>query len=161
MRDQDVVGILRGTGAHGDEAARLEDLIEGGTVYDEVLDNGETLAAPRLHGDGGAVLEVTHEELAGGHVIVRTVGTAVDIEAAGAADTFAAVVVERHRTATLAAALHRHRVETLADQLLVQDIEHLQEGGVLFDAGNMVGLEMTLGLGVLLTPYFQIEFHLA
>ena len=94
-------------------------------------------------------------------MVVRTVGAAVDIEAAGATDALAAVVVERHGTAALAAAFHRHRVATLADELLIEDIEHLQEGGVLLNAGNMVGLEMTRGLGVLLTPYFQIEFHLA
>ena len=96
-----------------------------------------------------------------GEVIVRTVCTAVDIQATGAADAFAAIVIEGHGTAALAAALHRDRVATLADELLIEDIEHLQEGGVLLNAGNMVGLEMTRGLGVLLTPYFQIEFHLA
>ena len=94
-------------------------------------------------------------------MVVRTVCTAVDIQATGAADAFAAVVIEGNGAAALAATLHGHGIATLADQLLVQDIEHFQEGSILFDAGNMVGLEMTRGFGVLLTPYFQIEFHLA
>ena len=34
-----------------------------------------------------------------------------------------------------------------------------ETGPLLFDAGNLVGLEMTLFLGVLLTPYLKIEIH--
>ncbi len=161
VRNQDVVGILRRASAHGDEAAGLEDLVKRGTVHDEVLDHGEGRTAPGLHRDGGAILEMAHEQLAGGHVVVRTVGTAINIESAGSADALTAVVVEGHRAAALAAALHGHGIATLADELLIEDIEHLQEGSILFDAGNMVGLKMSLGLGVFLTPYLQIEFHLA
>ena len=161
VRDQDVVGILRRTGPDRNEAAGLEDLIEGAAVHDEVLDDRETGAAPRLHRDGGAIFEMAHEELAGRHMIVRTVCASVNIQATGTADAFAAVVVEGDGTAALATAFDGDRIASLPDQLLVENIKHLQERSVLLDTGNMVGLEMTLGLGVLLTPYFQIEFHLA
>ena len=147
VRDQDGVRILRGAGADGDETAGLEDLVEGLTVHDEVLDHREGGAPPRFHGDGGARVEMTHEELAGGHLVVRTVGAAVHIQGAGAADALAAVVVEGD-------GLH-----TLADELVVQDVQHLQEGGVLFHVGDMIGLEVTLGFGVLLTPHFHVIFH--
>ena len=80
VRDKDVVGVLGGAGADGDETAGLQNLVEGGTVHDKVLDHGEGGASPRLYSDGSAVLEVAHKELAGGHVVVRTVGTAVDVE---------------------------------------------------------------------------------
>ena len=85
--------------------------------------------------------------------------TSVDEQAAGAANTFAAVVVERHRTAALAAALDCHRIHTLTDKLFIEDVQHLQEGGVALYTRNMISLEMTLGLGVFLTPYLEIEFH--
>ena len=160
VRNQEVVGILRSTRTDGNESACLEDLVECGTVHHQILDHRETGAAPGFHRDGGAVLEMTHKELAGRHVVVRPVGASVDIQSAGTADALAAVMVEGHGTAALAAALHCHGVATLADQLLIEDIEHLQERGVFLNAGNMIGLEMTFGLGVLLTPYLQIEFHL-
>ena len=90
---------------------------------------------------------MTHEELAGGHLVVRTVGAAVYIQGAGTADALAAVVVEGDG------------FHTLADELVVQDVQHLQEGGVLFHVGDMIGLEVTLGFGVLLTPHFHVIFH--
>ena len=38
-------------------------------------------------------------------------------------------------------------------QVIVQDIEHLEERGVGRDIIDLIGLECSLGLGVLLTPY--------
>ena len=102
---------------------------------------------------------MTHEELAGGHVIVRTVSAAVNEQRACTADTLAAVVVERHRTAALAASVNGYWIVTLTDQLLIEDVKHFEERGVLLYSGNMISLKMTLFLGVLLTPYLKIEIH--
>ena len=159
VRDEDVVGILGGTSSDRDESAGLKDLVERAAVNNQVLDYRETSASERLHGDGSAILEVTHEELAGGHVIVRTVRAAVDEQRAGTADTLAAVVVERHRTAALAASVNGYWIVTLTDQLLIEDVKHFEERGVLLYSGNMISLKMTLFLGVLLTPYLKIEIH--
>ena len=147
MRDENGIGILRSTGTDGNETTSLEDLVEGLTIYNQVLDHREGGAPPRFHGDGGARLEMTHEQLAGSHLIVRTMGAAVHIQGAGAADTLAAVVVEGDG------------FHTLADQLVIKNVQHLQEGGILFHVGDMIGLEVTLGFGVLLTPYFHVIFH--
>ena len=160
MRDEDVVGILGAAGADGNESASLQNLIKCAAVHHQVLDHREGLAAPGFHRNGGAILEVTHKQLAGSHVIVRTVGTAIDIQATCTADTFTAIVVERHGTGTLAAALYGNGIVPFANQLLVQDVQHLEERSVLFDSGDVIGLKMTLLLGVLLTPYLQIEFHI-
>ena len=92
-------------------------------------------------------------------MIVGTMCASVDVKRAGAADTLTAVMVERHRAAALASTIHRNRIATFTDKLLVENIEHFQERGVLLDSGNMIGFKMAFGLGVLLTPYFQIEFH--
>ena len=159
VRDKDVVGILGGTGSDRDESASLKDLVERAAVNDQILDDRETSASERLHGDGSAILEVTHEELAGGHMIVRTVSAAVNEQRAGTADTLAAVVVERHRTAALAASVNGYWIVTLTDQLLIEDVKHFEERGVLLYSGNMISLKMTLFLGVLLTPYLKIEIH--
>ena len=59
-------------------------------------------------------------------------GAAVD-EETSPADTLAAIVVERHRAAALAARSTR-RIATLADQLLVQDVQHFEERSVFFDS---------------------------
>ena len=154
MRDEDIVGILGGTGADGDESAGLKDLVKRTPVDHKVLDDREGCTSPRLHGDGRAILEMTHEQLAGGNMVIRTVGASVDIEGTGTADTLAAVMVERDRTAALAAALDRYRVATLADKLFIQNIKHLEERCIFLNTRNMISLEMSFFLGVLLAPYF-------
>ena len=154
VRNKDVVGILGGAGANGDKTSGLKDLVKRTPVYHKVLDDREGCAAPRFDGDGGTVLEMTHEKLAGSHMVVRTVRTAVDIERAGSADAFAAVVVERDGTAALASALYRDRVATFADELLIENIKHLEEGCIFLNTRNMISLEMSFFPGVLLAPYF-------
>jgi hypothetical protein len=42
LRDEDGVGVLRSTRAHGGIAAGLDDLVEGAAVDHAVLDDGET-----------------------------------------------------------------------------------------------------------------------
>ena len=154
VRDEDIVGILGGTGTDRDESAGLEDLVKRTPVDHKVLDDREGGASPRLHGDGRAILEMTHEQLAGGNMVIRTVGASVNIEGTGTAYTLAAVMVERDRTAALAAALDSDRVATLADKLLIQNINHLEERCIFLNTRNMISLEMSFFLGVLLAPYF-------
>ena len=127
MRDEDIVGILGGSCAHGDESTCLKDLIECASVDHEVLDDRESSASPRLYGNGSSVFEMAHEELASGNMVVRTVCTAVDIKRTSSANAFAAVMVEGDRTAALASAFHCDGVTPLADELLVKDIKHLEE----------------------------------
>ena len=159
VRDKDIVGILRRSGTYGNEAAGLQNLVKCSTVNHKILYNRESCASPRLYRNGGAILKMTHKQLAGSHVVVRTMGAPVDVQRASAAYTLAAVVVERYRTAALAAALHSHGVASLADKLLVKDVKHLKEGRIFLYTRNMICFEMALCLGVLLTPYFHIVFH--
>ena len=67
--------------------------------------------------------------------------TTIDVQRAHTADTLAAVVVECHR------------LLAFVNKVIVQDIEHLEERGVGRDIIDLIGLECSLGLGVLLTPY--------
>ena len=159
MTDENRVRILSRTGTHGNKSAGLENLVKSRAVHYQILDNREGCASERFDRNGGAILEVTHEKLAGRDAVVRTMSAAIYKQTAGTADTFAAIMVEGDRTGTLAAAFNRHGINALADKLFIKDIQHLQEGGIAFNTRNMISLEMTLGLGVFLTPYLEIEFH--
>jgi hypothetical protein len=71
---RDGVAVLGAPGAHGDEAAGLDDAVEGAAVDGEVLDDRERGGAPGLDGDLVAVLELAHVELAGGGAFCGAVG---------------------------------------------------------------------------------------
>jgi hypothetical protein len=96
---------------------------------------------------------MTHEELACGDVIIRTMCPTVDVKGASSANTLTAIVIERYGTAALASFVNCNRIHTFPYKLLIQNIEHLEEGCILFDTRNMISLEMSLSLGVFLTPY--------
>jgi hypothetical protein len=66
---------------------------------------------------------------------------AVDVQRAHAADTLAAVVVEGHG------------LLALVDEVVVQNIEHLEERGVGRNVLDLVRFECALRFSVLLTPY--------
>src|SRR5439155_10316423 len=94
-----------------------------------------------------AVPEAPHVELAQRRPFARAVRLAVDDRSARAADPLAAVVVERDR------------ILPPLDELLVQDVEHLQEGHVGGDALRLIGDEAPLVPGVLLPPDVKRELH--
>jgi hypothetical protein len=94
FRNQDRVAILSAAGGGTDVSAGGDDAVERAAVYDEVFNDGESLGAPGLQKDFLAVFEVAHGQLADCGTSQRAVGDSRDHEAAGAADAFAAVVLE-------------------------------------------------------------------
>ena len=152
LGDEDGVGVLCLACADGGIATGLDDLVEGGAIDHAVLDDGETGRAPGLHGDGLAVLEATHVELAGGGTALGlAMRRAVDVERAHAADALAAVVVEDER---LLAGF---------DEFLIHDVEGLEEGGVVGNVLQLMGVEVALLLRAVLFPelycYSEILCH--
>ena len=141
LRNRNRVGIRHTASSGADIASRLDDLIEGGTVYYEIADDWERFGAPGLNPDIVSIMELAHVELTGGDAIVVAMRAAVDIESAHAADALAAVVVEAHGMG-----------DVVVDELLIQDVKHLKERTVRRDAFQRIGFEMTLCAGVLLTP---------
>lgn len=135
------VGIRHAARGSADIASRLDDLVEGRTVHHEVANDWERFGTPGLNPNVVAIMELAHVELAGGDAVVVTMRATVDIESAHAADAFAAVVVEAHGMGN-----------AVVDELLVQDVEHLKERTIGRDAFQMIGFEMALGAGVLLSP---------
>ena len=71
----------------------------------------------------------------------------VNIERAHAADALAAVVVKGNR------------LLALLDELLVEDVHHLEERGVGGNVAHLVGLKAALGMSVLLTPNLKFEAY--
>ncbi len=112
----DGVGIGYATGGGADIAAGLNDFVEGGTVYDKVANDWESLGAPRFNPNLVTIVELAHVELTGGDTVVVAVGTAVDVKAAHAANTFATVVVETDGMGY-----------AVVDKLLVEDVEHFEK----------------------------------
>ena len=138
-----------GTGVHGNEATGSDDAVECGTVHGAVTDNRECGSAPRFDHDGIAILELAHVKLASGGRMVRTVRHTVDDERAHATDTFAAVVVEGEAFLAL---LHL---------FFVHDVQHFQEGHVRRNIVDLDSFELSLGLGILLTPNLQSQIQSA
>lgn len=83
---------------------------------------------------------MAHVQLAGGDALGRAVGKTVDHHPAHAADALATVMIEGHR------------LLAFVGQLLVQQVEHLQEGGIGADVVEMIVLEAPLVVGVGLAP---------
>src|SRR5947208_2465451 len=131
-----------------DEAARLDDSVKGAPVDDQILDDRERSGAPGLERQAITVPEAPHVELADGGGALGSVRDAVDHEATGAADTLAAVVLERDR-----------RFAAI-DQLLVDDVEHLEKGHVRADVLRLVGDQAAAGARALLAPHPERQVHL-
>ena len=112
------VGFRGAAGVDGDEAAGLNDFVEGTAIDDQILDHREGTRAPRFDPDRVAILEMPHVQLTGRRSAERPVRDAVDHHAARSADAFAAVVLEVNRFLAL------------LDEPFVDHVEHLQEGGV-------------------------------
>ena len=140
------VGVGGRTGVGGDVAAGLDDPVERATVDDEVADDREGLGAPRLDGDRLAGLERAHVQLAGRRAL-GAVGVAGDHQTAHAADALATVAVERDRLVALGV------------ELLVEDVEHLEEGHVRADVRDPVGDEAPRVVGSGLAPDLEGQVH--
>jgi hypothetical protein len=92
------------------------------------------------------VFELAHVELAHGGALLLAVGNPVDGEAARTANAFATI------------ALERDGLFTVVDQVLVDDIEHLEERRVLADADG-VRLELPGLAAAVLTPDLEREIE--
>ncbi len=133
MRNEYGIAVLGRSGTDRNKSAGLKDLVKCAAIHHKVFDNRECRTPERFYRDCSSILEVTHEKLAGGHMVIRTMGAAVDVEGACSADSLAAVMVERNRTAALAPSFNCYRIIAFTDKLLVQDVKHLEERSVLFN----------------------------
>jgi len=82
-------------------------------------------------------------KLANGDFVIRPMGATVDIQAAHPANPLPAVVVECDR------------LLVFVDQLLIEDIDHLQERAVRRDVIELIRDKPAFGPGVFLSPDFE------
>jgi hypothetical protein len=55
--------------------------------------------------------------------------------------------------------VEHHRLFALVNERVVENIQHFEERGVGRDVANGVVLKCSRLLGILLTPYFEFQFH--
>ena len=78
FRHQNRVRLRGGTGARGNETARLDDSIERASIDHQVLDQWERFHAERLDSDRLAVAEFAHVDLTGRTGMVWPMRFAID-----------------------------------------------------------------------------------
>ena len=142
--NQDAVSVRSGSCADGDETTSLLNAIKSTAIDHEVFDDGEGFGAEWLDPNGVSVTEFAHVKLAGRGGFFRAVSDAVDGHGAHAADAFTAIMVKGHGIAAI------------LNQAFIDDVHHLQEGGMIGDLTRLNILEMT-GLTLILTPDFELE----
>ena len=146
LGDEGGRGVGRPAGVLADEATGADDPIVGAAVDHEILDDRKGIDAVGLHGDGLAVLELAHVDLAGGPT-ARSLRDAVDDHAAGPADALAAVAGKGDR------------LLALPREAVVHDIEHLEEGALRGDLRGMNLGKFALIRGGLLFPESEMKIH--
>jgi hypothetical protein len=145
LGNQDVVGVGRAARIRGDKTAGLHHVVHRLAIDTEIFEYGERDRAPRLDPDLVTVLEQAHVELARGRAALTAVRATIDHQRAHAANAFAAIVIERDG------------FFALRDQLLVEDVEHLEERRVRRHIADLVGDEATQGGAILLAPDVERE----
>lgn len=142
-----IVGVGGSTGAHVHKAAGGDDVVQRGAVYHQVAQQREGRGTEGLDPDGVAILKLAHVQLAGCYLFAA-MGHTVDGEGAHTANAFAAVVVKVDG------------LFTLVYELLVNDVEHLQEGGFIGDVLRLVGFDAALRVGRSLAPNLERKIEI-
>jgi hypothetical protein len=141
------VGLGRRPGARGNEAAGLDDAIEGTAIDDEVFDDGKRPGAKRFDDDRPSIGEIPHVELAGGDPAFSAVGLAIDCQRAHPANPLTTIVVEGNR------------VIAGLDQPFVDNVEHFEKRALAGDPVGFVFDKVSRRVPRFLPPDFEGEIH--
>jgi hypothetical protein len=125
----------------------LYDPIQRASIDYQVLDDWKGSDAKGLDRDYCSVAKLSHVKLADRTGMIGTVRFAVNSERTGAANALATIGIERNRL--LAA----------GEQILVQNVEHFEKGGIRRNVTGLVIDEFTARLRVGLSPNFQLKIH--
>jgi hypothetical protein len=91
---------------------------------------------------------MAHVKLTGSRSAHWSVSDSIDHHSARSADALAAIVLEVNR------------LIALLDQLLVDDVEHFEEGGIRTDVARLVLHKAALAVPGALSPDMQGQIHL-
>jgi len=108
-------GIRSSAGVLRDEAPGTHDAFVGTSIHDEILKDREGTGTEGFDGDGVAILEFPHVDLAG-RTATGALGNTIDHETTGAADSLPAVT------------LKGHRLLARGNEAVVDNVEHLKKG---------------------------------
>src|SRR5690606_20351069 len=104
-----------------DKTSGLNNAVKCTPINHEVANDRKSFCAERLNPEVIAILEKPHMKLTGRCALQRTVRTTVDDHTTRSADTFAAIVFKCYR------------LLAFLDELLVEYIDHLEEGHMFID----------------------------
>src|SRR5258705_11949353 len=131
LGNQDRVRFWRGACARGNESTGLHNAIQRAAIDHQIFHERERSYAKRLNYDRRAVAKLSHIKLAHSARMIGSMWFAVNRQRASAANTFAAIRVERDR---FLSAFH---------QSLIENVEHLQKRGVRRNIAHFVIDEFT------------------
>jgi len=131
-----------------DESTSLNDLVEGGSIRDEIFDDRKRASAPRFDDDHVTILEPAHVQLTHGRSTIGSVRHTIDGQRTRATNAFPAIGIECDW------------LLPLLDKLDIQLVDHLEERGILAHVFDVVRDETTGTLSITLSPDLEREFHL-
>src|SRR5215203_4443383 len=145
--NQDRVRLWRGACARGNESTGLHNAVQGAAINHQIFHKRERSHAKRLNGDRLAIAKLSHIKLAYRARMIGSVWLTVDRERASAADTFAAIRLERDWFLSV---FH---------QSFIEDVKHFEKRGVLRNIAHFVIDEFTWRFWVRLPPNSQLKVH--
>src|SRR5207244_3202314 len=124
--NQNRVRLRRGTCARGNESTGLHNTIQRPAIDYQIFQERERSHSKRLDCDRRAVAKLSHVKFAHRARMIGSVRFAVDRERAGAANTFAAIGVERDW------------FRSACDQSLIENVEHFEKRRVWRNVAHFV-----------------------
>src|SRR6266700_892407 len=147
LGNRDRVRLRRGACALGNESTSLHDAVQRAAIDYQILYKLERSYSKRLDRDRRAVAKLSHVKLTHRARMIGAVWFAVNRKRASAANTFAAIRVERDRFLSA------------FDQCLIEHVEHLEKGRVWRNVAYFVIDEFAWRFYVRLTPDSQLKVH--
>ena len=141
------VRLRRGAGALRNESTGLHNAIQRAAIDYQIFEERERSDSKRLDCDRRAVAKLSHVKFTHRARMIGSVWFAIDRERAGAANTFAAIGVERDWFLSA------------SDQSLIENVEHFEKRRVRRDVVHFVIDEFAWRLSIFLAPDSQKKVH--
>src|SRR6266545_1802736 len=145
--NRDRVRFRRGACALGNESTGLHNAVQRAAIDYQIFHQRERSYAKRLDCDLRAVAKLSHVKLANRARMIRSMCFTVNRERASAANTFAAIRVERDGFLTA------------PDQSLIENVEHFEKRRILRNVAHFVIDEFASRLRIWLAPNSQTKVH--
>src|SRR4030095_7769182 len=142
------VRLRRGAGARRNESTGFHNAIQRAAINYQIFSERGLCDSQPLDCDRRAVTKLSHVKFAHSARMIGSVWFAVDRERAGAANTFAAIGVERDWFLSA------------SDQTLIENVELFEKRCVRRNVTYFVIDEFAWRLSIFLAPDFEFEIHI-